>query len=93
MKATWDPYKAASNLKKHGVDFADAVIALEDMNALTVEDVFHDEQRFKSLGQDSGSNVLLVVFSYEDQDTVRLISARRADRSEIQQYYQGVSHE
>ncbi|KAA9129662.1 BrnT family toxin [Marinihelvus fidelis] len=93
MKATWDPYKATSNLKKHGVDFADAVIALEDMNALTIEDVFHDEQRFKSLGKDSGSHVLLVVFSYEDQDTVRLISARRADRSEIQQYYQGVNHE
>jgi len=47
MKIEWDPRKATTNLHKHGVDFADAVIALEDENALTIEDKDHDEQRFK----------------------------------------------
>ena len=42
----WDPEKASENLRKHKVDFADAVIALEDENALTIEDSDHDERRF-----------------------------------------------
>ncbi len=41
MECKWDPRKARSNLKKHGVDFADAVVALEDGNALTIEDKDH----------------------------------------------------
>ncbi|GMR17934.1 MAG: hypothetical protein BMS9Abin33_0329 [Gammaproteobacteria bacterium] len=50
MDYEWAPRKAAENLRKHNVDFADAVIALEDENALTIEDPDHDEQRFKTLG-------------------------------------------
>jgi uncharacterized DUF497 family protein len=49
MKFGWDSRKADHNLRKHGVDFADAAIALEDENALTIEDFSHDEQRFKTL--------------------------------------------
>jgi len=49
MDISWSPRKAAENLRKHGVDFADAVIALEDKNALTIEDNDHKEQRFKTL--------------------------------------------
>jgi len=43
MEFEWDPWKAAENLRRHGVDLADAVIALEDENALTIEDPNHDE--------------------------------------------------
>ena len=50
MNYEWDSKKAKGNLKKHGVDFADAVVALEDENALTIEDKDHDEVRFKTLG-------------------------------------------
>ena len=50
MEFEWDPRKAKENLRKHGVEFADAVIALEDENALTIEDPDHDEPRFKTLG-------------------------------------------
>ena len=38
MKIEWDPQKASNNLRKHKADFAEAVIVLEDENALTVED-------------------------------------------------------
>jgi len=93
VKVEWDPNKAASNLRDHGVDFADAVVALEDENALTIEDKYHDEQRFKTLCLGPNLNVLLVVHAEQDQETIRIISARKADRSETNQYYEGLSHE
>ncbi|MFK5947500.1 MAG: BrnT family toxin [Methylococcales bacterium] len=61
MKYKWDSLKAAGNIRKHGVEFADAVIALEDEYALTIEDNDHHEQRFKTLGMGALLNILLVV--------------------------------
>lgn len=90
MKVEWDPAKAAANLRKHGVDFADAAISLEDYNALTIEDKGHAEQRFKTLGLGPNLSVLLVVYTQRDADTIRIISARRADRAETRQYYEGI---
>jgi uncharacterized DUF497 family protein len=90
MRFSWTSGKAARNRLKHGVDFADAVIALEDENALTVEDHGHTEQRFKSLGLGPGLKVLFVVHAQRSEDCIRIISARKADRSEIKQYYQGI---
>ena len=93
MNVEWDPKKAAENLRKHGVDFADAVIVLEDENALTIEDFGHDEQRFKTLGLGPTLNILLVIHTYRKEDVIRIISVRKADRSEVRQYYRGKSHE
>ncbi len=90
MDTEWDPRKAADNLRKHGVDFADAVIALEDENALTIEDKDHDEQRFKTLGMGPDINILYVIHAYRENDCIRIISARKADRSETKQYYRGL---
>ena len=90
MRFSWTSGKAARNRLKHGVDFADAVIALEDENALTIEDFGHSEQRFKSLGLGPALKVLLVVHAQQGEDYIRVISARKADRSEIRQYYQGI---
>ncbi len=88
-----DPRKAAENLRKHSVDFADAVIALEDENALTIEDIDHDEQRFKTLGMGPSVNILYVIHTYREDDRVRIISAPKADRSETKQYYRGLDYE
>ena len=93
MDISWSPRKAAENLRKHGVDFADAVIALEDENALTIEDNDHEEQRFKTLGIGPRLSVLYVVHAYRDNDCIRIISARKADRSETEQYYRGINYE
>ena len=93
MDFTWDPRKASENLRKHGVDFADAVLALEDENALTIEDRDHDEQRFKTLGMGPYSKVLFVVHAELGEDCIRIISARKADHHEVRQYYQGLSYE
>ncbi|HHJ17921.1 MAG TPA: BrnT family toxin [Gammaproteobacteria bacterium] len=93
MKFEWDPWKASENLRKHGVDFADAVIALEDENALTIEDRDHPEQRFKTLGLGPDVNVLFIVHAERDEDCIRIISARKAGRCQTRQYYQGLDHE
>ena len=90
MRFSWASGKAAQNRLKHGIDFADAALALEDDNALTVEDYGHDEQRFKSLGLGPNLKVLLVVFAQRGEDNIRIISARKADASEIKQYFYGI---
>ena len=93
MEFEWDPGKAKENLRKHSVDFADAVIALEDENALTIEDKYHDELRFKTLGMGPTLNVLFVVHCEQAADSIRIISARKADKRETNTYFQGLSYE
>jgi uncharacterized DUF497 family protein len=93
MKVEWDPKKAAVNQKKHGIDFADAAVALEDDNALTIEDESRGEQRFKTLALGPNLNVLLVIHAQRDADTIRIISARKADRAEKRQYYRVSGYE
>jgi len=73
--------------------FADAVIALEDENALTVEDSDHTEPRFKTLGLGPVLNILFVVHCEQSKDYIRIISARKADKRETKDYFQGLSHE
>ena len=93
MHVIWDPRKAQANLGKHGVDFADAAIALEDENALTIADTEHGEFRFKTLSVGPTPSVLFIIHAEQDEETVRIISARRADRNEQRQYFEGGFHE
>lgn len=93
MEFEWDPRKAKENSRKHGVDFADTVIALEDENALTIEDPDHHEPRFKTLGMGPTLNILLVVHCERSENRIRIISARKADKRETKDYFQGLSHE
>jgi uncharacterized DUF497 family protein len=88
MEYEWDPDKAELNRRKHGVDFADAVLALEDEQALTISDPFSDEEeRFISIGADPSGSLLVVVYTWRG-DRIRLISARRATKRE-RRYYEG----
>jgi uncharacterized DUF497 family protein len=89
MVVVWDPAKALANLKKHGVDFADAAVALEDENALTIADTEHGEFRFKTLAMSPTADVLLIVHAEQDEDTIRIISARKAEKPEQRQYFEG----
>jgi uncharacterized DUF497 family protein len=86
----WDPEKARLNLKKHGVRFSDAETVLYDPNALTREDIESEgEQRFVTVGMDSGGRILVVVYTYHGED-IRLISARPATKRERMQYEEGI---
>jgi uncharacterized protein len=81
----WDSRKAAANLKKHGVDFADAATVLHDEEAITVRDDEVDEERYVTIGMDALGSLLVVVYTWRD-DRPRLISARQATPQERRQY-------
>jgi uncharacterized DUF497 family protein len=86
MRVDYDPAKAAGNLRKHKVSFADAEGVLQDPMALTVEDRSSTgERRFVSIGLGNAGALLLVVYT-EHGDACRLISARRPSRREREQY-------
>lgn len=85
----WSSRKASENLRKHRVSFEEAKSAFLDENARVIPDPEHsdDEDRFVLLGLSIHLRLLVVVHCYrEDVEVVRIISARKADRSERQQY-------
>lgn len=81
----WDPRKAASNARKHGIRFADTVPVLEDGRAITVRDDAHGEERWVTIGMDAVAQVLVVVYAWRG-NRVRIISARPATKEERRQY-------
>lgn len=83
--AEWDPRKAAANVNKHGVDFADAATALYDERAITIRDDDEEEERYVTIGLDALERVVVVVYTWRG-DRPRLISARRATAQERRQY-------
>lgn len=85
MLVEWDPKKAASNLRKHRIRFADSVAVLEDERAITLRDSEEDEERWVSIGSDSLGRVLVVIYTVRGH-RIRIISARRATRQERTQY-------
>ena len=89
IRFEWDPRKAVANLQKHGVSFAEAETAFYDDYAMILDDPDHssDEERFLLLGMSGALRVLLVVHSVREASSViRLVSARKATRSERAQY-------
>ncbi len=89
IKVDWDPAKAASNLKKHGVSFEEAQTIFYDEFAVQFFDPWHssEEERFLLLGMSSEANLLLVCHCERDcGDIIRIISARKATRSESKHY-------
>ena len=86
VKFDWDPAKAESNVRKHGVRFADAVTVLEDEAALTMLDPSSKgEERWITLGVDSLGRAMVVVYTWRG-DAIRIISARKATPRERRQY-------
>jgi uncharacterized protein len=90
VNCEWDNGKAAVNLRKHGVDFADAIAALEDPNRLEEIDArfVYDEERIQVIGMAHGK-VLFVIVTLPGEDTCRIISARKATPHEQDRYYAG----
>ena len=87
MEIVWDPVKAAANPDAHGgVTFEEATPVLFDPYALTHEDRdAAGEQRFLALGKGGKSRLLVVVHTYRG-DTIRIISAWRANASQRKRY-------
>lgn len=87
----WDEQKRKANLKKHSVDFADVTGLFYDDETIIIEDPeLHYEQRYLALGLDAISRLVVVVHLYKDDDLIRIISARKADPKEHQQFAGGL---
>jgi uncharacterized protein len=85
----WDDAKAESNKKKHGVSFAEAATAFSDPNAIEFLDGKNSdkEDRWILVGLSAKSQVLLVVFVEREEKSIRIVSARKAVKDEINQYF------
>lgn len=89
LRFEWDPAKAASNERKHGVAFQEAATAFGDPLSLTVSDPDHSvgEARFVLVGVTHRGR-LVVVAHVEAEDKIRIISARPASKAERRSYEQ-----
>lgn len=89
MEFEWDPKKAARNLRKHGVSFAEAATVFDDPLSVTVPDPDHSaaEDRLIIVGQSHQRRLLIVSFA-EREDRFRIISARELTRAESKAYGQ-----
>ena len=86
MLVIWDPRKAITNQRKHGISFEAAQSVLESDVQLVLEDNGHHEQRFIALGYSKNLNLLVVVYAYREMEVIRIISARKATRKERENY-------
>lgn len=91
IRLEWDPAKAKLNLRKHRVSFETAARVFADPLALMEQDrIEHGEWRWRTLGRVEGHVLLVVAHTvHDDEDgaeTLRLISARRADPKESKRY-------
>lgn len=91
---SWDDNKSTSNLAKHGVSFETAKLVFDDPLHLSRQDrVENGEQRWQTIGQVADCLLLLVAHTWFDEDDgsehIRVISARRATKTERKVYEQG----
>ena len=90
----WDQNKAESNVKKHKISFEEAQSVFSDPNARMIFDPDHsdDEDRFVLLGLSAVLRILVIIHCYQEDDRViRIISARKANKHEQNQYWSFIS--
>lgn len=90
IKFEWDKRKNTKNIKKHGVSFEESVEAFFDEQGIVINDPDHseNEERFILLGYTSKAKLLVVCHCYrQNESIIRIISARKANKKEICEYY------
>jgi uncharacterized DUF497 family protein len=97
MEFIWDKKKEILNIKKHGLNFTDAALVFSDPFAIYLNDIFHSifEHREIVIGeiQDSKTIVVSYIEKIPDEDLIRIISARPAEKNEIKEYNKRIGHE
>jgi len=90
MRFEWDEDKNNANIRKHGIDFRDAIYVFADPFALNLPDDDHSEyeDRWLLLGVNLQAQTILVVHTFRDDNVIRLISARKATTKEKAAYLQ-----
>lgn len=93
VRFEWDAGKDSINQKKHGLSFSNVLSVFMDPNVLNMYDDAHsglEEDRWISIGRTDKGIVCLVCHTYvskDDVQSIRIISARKADKDEERQYY------
>jgi uncharacterized DUF497 family protein len=89
MRIVWDESKRRANVRKHGLDFADAVSVFSGIT-YTIEDRRFDygEQRFVTFGM--VRNLVVVIAHTETSRQIRVISMRKATRNEQSLYFENI---
>jgi uncharacterized DUF497 family protein len=87
VRFSWDPLKAETNVRKHGVTFEEATTVFADPLAMVIADAAH-ASRTLIIGESIRRRVLLTVFVERDEEEIRIISARRATNRERRNYEQ-----
>lgn len=90
MKFEWDKAKNDINKTKHGVSFDEAIEVFADPNAVEVYDESHsgNEDRYKVIGMLQNRVIVISLIFTEREETIRVISARKADKDEKDVYGQ-----
>lgn len=89
MRYEYDQEKDRKNKEKHGIAFWQAAEVFEDPQRIEAYDQDHstlEEERWQTIGQTKESKILFVVFTEKIEETIRLISARRATEREKSLY-------
>jgi len=91
LRFEWNEYKAASNVTKHGVTFAEASTVFDDLLAVIFDDDEHSLNEFREIiiGHSFFGRLLLVSFTECGDETVRIITARKATPRERKDYEEG----
>ena len=85
MRFEWDPAKAASNKRKHGVAFEEAAECFRDPLALILDEP-HDPDRLILIGRSTRARLIYTVYVERDAAVIRIVSARRATTRERRHY-------
>ena len=89
MRFEWDENKNQYNIMSHGVSFSEASTVFSDDDAIVFDDVEHSfhEDRFLIIGRSYKKNVLFVCYCIRYDNIIRIISARKADKEEREDYF------
>lgn len=93
MTFEWDEAKNKINIKKHDIDFVEAKTVFYDERGIVFNDPEHSnsEDRFIIIGKSIQSNICIVCHCYkEHEEVIRIISARKATKKEVNRYAQGI---
>jgi len=94
IEFSWNEKKAQKNINKHKISFEEAKTVFADENARLIEDPDHseDEDRFILIGLSFSLKILTVVHCYrDDENNIRIISARKSTKNEEKQYKEFLS--
>lgn len=93
MNFEWDEHKNHENIRKHGIDFRD-VVEMFTHPMLTCLDARRDygEDRWIGIGLLKNIVAVTVYLEWEDEDTIRIISARKATRHESKEYHTRIAY-